>query len=302
MGNKWTDEDVSLLKEWYEEEGPNCFKRFKGRFTKSATRHKAERVGLKHNGNKWQPHEIEILIKWYNKEGTKVGGRLSVQRNKATIVRMANKLGLKWQRDMSGKNNPMFGKKQKKETKLLIGTKNKGNSYAKGSKHPKLAELNRSRIGIPLKKEAKEKQRKSILTYWESPEGEKQKINLSEKNKQWAKENPEEKIKAAKKGHKSCPRISSLEKKTQNILETLNANFISQYEYKLGFADFLIKPNLIVFVDGNYWHNFPHGTEKDKKQTDWLKNNSYKVLRIWEHELKNTEKVKKKIIKFMENK
>lgn len=38
-------------------------------------------------------------------------------------------------KDLSGKNNPMYGKKHTKETKNKISTKNKGNKYFLGKKH-----------------------------------------------------------------------------------------------------------------------------------------------------------------------
>ena len=41
------------------------------------------------------------------------------------------------------------------------------------------------------------------------------------------------------------------------------------------------KRNLILFVDGNYWHKYPNGTEKDKKQEKILLKNGYKIIRLW---------------------
>jgi len=78
----------------------------------------------------------------------------------------------------------------------------------------------------------------------------------------------------------------------------LNINFVSQYNYKLGIADIFIEPNKIIEVYGDYWHNYPKGREKDKKQIKYLKNNGYEVLIIWEHELKNVAKLSKKLVKY----
>jgi very-short-patch-repair endonuclease len=207
-------------------------------------------------------------------------------------------------RSYKGKANPNYGKKASEKCKevnhyRLLGKKGK-KSIAYGIKHPHLTALNKSRIGIPISDNIKNKQRESILKYWNSSKGTKQKKKLSKINKKWAQKNPNKKIEAAKNGHKSCPRISSLELQFQKILKQNHIKFISQYEYDLGFIDFFIKPNIAIFIDGNYWHKYPYGTKKDKKQTCFLKNKGYTVLRIWENELKNPNNLLDKIINFNE--
>lgn len=44
---------------------------------------------------------------------------------------------------------------------------------------------------------------------------------------------------------------------------------------------------VVVFVDGDYWHNLPKRIESDKRQNIILKENGWEVLRFWEHEIKN---------------
>ena len=68
-----------------------------------------------------------------------------------------------------GKNNPMYERKHTEKTKRLIRNihKNSGkfngeNNPSYGSKKPHLSALNKSRIGIPIKDGAKEKQRIEI--------------------------------------------------------------------------------------------------------------------------------------------
>ena len=188
----------------------------------------------------------------------------------------------------SGKNNPMYGKQQSDKCKEINRKRMLGNTCAKGNKRPDLIALNKSRMGIPLKKEAKEKQRLNILKYWESNEGNKQKEELSVINKQWAKDNPEKKISAAKNGHKACPRISSLEIKLRNELEKRNIIFIPQYEWSNGFIDIFIPPNIAIFADGNYWHNLPSQKDKDNKQNIMLKDMGYKIFRFWEKDIRES--------------
>jgi len=75
--------------------------------------------------------------------------------------------------------------------------------------------------------------------------------------------------------------VSKPELKLREILKENNIEFISQKEYELGFADIFIEPNIMIFVDGKYWHNYPHGTQKDAIQTKWLENHGFRVIRFW---------------------
>lgn len=85
--------------------------------------------------------------------------------------------------------------------------------------------------------------------------------------------------------HQSNP--SNIEKRLADYLIENKISFICQFRYEKGIADFFIKPNLIVEVDGDYWHNLPKVKIRDKKQTKFLESKGYKVLRLWEHEIKN---------------
>ena len=83
--------------------------------------------------------------------------------------------------------------------------------------------------------------------------------------------------------HQNNP--SSIERKLAGYLVDHNISFICQFKYKLGVADFFIKPNIVIEVDGDYWHNLPNAQERDKRQTLYLEKEGYTVLRLWEHEL-----------------
>ena len=104
--------------------------------------------------------------------------------------------------------------------------------------------------------------------------------------------------KAGMKAFRSCPRISSLENKFSYALKRLKLEFISQFDYKIGYADFLIKPNKIIFIDGDFWHgnkvrfsslskNQKQQQKIDNNKSDYLKDKGYEVVRIWENDIKN---------------
>ena len=83
-----------------------------------------------------------------------------------------------------------------------------------------------------------------------------------------------------------------------------------------GKPDFIFRQHrVVVFVDGCFWHGCPshatkpktnaefwerklaHNVVRDRLVTRMLKRDGWKVLRIWEHELKYPEKVVNRVIK-----
>jgi DNA mismatch endonuclease (patch repair protein) len=52
-----------------------------------------------------------------------------------------------------------------------------------------------------------------------------------------------------------------------------------------GHPDIFIKPKICIFVDGNYWHNYPNGNGRDKKVNETLEKSGYKVIRFWESDI-----------------
>ena len=47
------------------------------------------------------------------------------------------------------------------------------------------------------------------------------------------------------------------------------------------------KKNIGIATDGNYWHKYPIGLEKDHIRTKELIEKGFKVLRLWESEIKD---------------
>ena len=67
-----------------------------------------------------------------------------------------------------------------------------------------------------------------------------------------------------------------------------NILYVKQHKYKCGIADFwLPETNTIVEIDGEYWHNKIEVRERDKRQTKWLEENYYNVLRFTDKEINN---------------
>ena len=95
---------------------------------------------------------------------------------------------------------------------------------------------------------------------------------------------------------------SSIEIKIQNFLKELNIEFFThQYrkEIEHGYQCDIFIPsmNLVIECDGNYWHSYPTGREIDHIRTKELLEKGFKVLRLWEIEIKemNLEKFKERL-------
>lgn len=71
-----------------------------------------------------------------------------------------------------------------------------------------------------------------------------------------------------------------------------NIYFKSEFPFCVTVIDIAFPKNkLAVYVDGNYWHKYPVGLEKDKIINKWLEDHNWKVLRFWETEIyKNVDK------------
>jgi very-short-patch-repair endonuclease len=81
---------------------------------------------------------------------------------------------------------------------------------------------------------------------------------------------------------------TNIERKIENYFLFNDVLYVKQYPYKLGIADFwLPESNTIVECDGDYWHGLPNYKERDKKQTKWLLEHDYRVLRFSESKILN---------------
>ena len=86
---------------------------------------------------------------------------------------------------------------------------------------------------------------------------------------------------------------TSIEIKIQNFLKQLNIEFFTHQYIKIehGYqCDILIPSmNMVIECDGDYWHKYPIGREIDNIRTKELLNKGFKVLRLWESEIKNMD-------------
>jgi len=96
---------------------------------------------------------------------------------------------------------------------------------------------------------------------------------------------------------------SKLETTFQNILDLLDIKYSMKLyakEIKAFYDFYLPELNIVIEIDGDFWHcnpNSKHSEAKydsqkknlirDKEKEQWLKDNNYKLLRFWESDINN---------------
>jgi G:T-mismatch repair DNA endonuclease (very short patch repair protein) len=81
---------------------------------------------------------------------------------------------------------------------------------------------------------------------------------------------------------------TSIELQIAHALEEMGIEHESQYRptgCSYVFDEF-IAPNILVEIQGDYWHNLPKGRKRDAKKKAWAINSGYDFVVIWEHDIK----------------
>jgi len=86
----------------------------------------------------------------------------------------------------------------------------------------------------------------------------------------------------------------------EEILKSNKLVFVYQEKIKKWRVDYNLGFNLLVEINGDYWHSLDRVKEKDARKIKELEDLGYTVLTIWEKDLKNPDKVKNIIIQQLE--
>lgn len=92
---------------------------------------------------------------------------------------------------------------------------------------------------------------------------------------------------------------TKIEIELEKIVKELGIKYFTQYPL-LGItvADiYLPDHHVAIYADGDYWHNYPHGTKKDHSVNKELTNSHISVLRFWECDIKKDINKIKEIIR-----
>jgi len=194
----------------------------------------------------------------------------------------------------SGKNNPHYGIPQPDYVKQIVSKSNKGRITPGFTGH-KHSEISKNKIAINTKIALNNSTTKrKPNTFWigrKHHEESKEKISTTRKIR----------IKEGKIIHITPMKDTSIEVKIQNFLKELEIDFFTHYhmsiEHYYRCDIFIPSLNLVIECDGDYWHKYPIGRDIDKIRTSELIERGFKVLRLWENEIKflNINTFKEKI-------
>ncbi len=186
---------------------------------------------------------------------------------------ISRKGSVPWNKGIKGKANSFYGKQHSEETKVKMSV------AAKGRKNTKEHKQNISKSCLGKKRPG-----------WKSP--------TTFSKKMWKDRDFRDKILPRKYSVKN----TSIEVKIQNFLKQLGIEYFTHQYIKIehGYqCDVLIPSmNLVIECDGDYWHNYPVGNDIDHVRTSELIEKGFKVLRLWEFEIRamNINEFKEKIL------
>lgn len=202
-----------------------------------------------------------------------------------------------------GEGNPMYGRLVSEQTRekrriKMMGHKvsketiDKINLARKGFKHTEKSKIKIGLSGIgrvPWNKGLKNCFSKESIT----------KMCLSQKKRFI--DNPKQKGFHFTEEHKAKLKITrakqitptkdtKIEIKIQNFLEQLGIDYLKHKHININHSYqcdiFIPSMNLVIECDGVYWHSYPTGREIDSIRTKELLEKGFKVLRLWEFEIK----------------
>ena len=175
-----------------------------------------------------------------------------------------------------------LGRRLSEETKKRMSISRMGVLHPMFGKHLSFATKEKIRIANLGKKYSDETKLKHRL----SQVGRKYSESTREKHRQF-------------RIHQIIPKETSIEKILQSEL-IKNGILFEKHKSIVGRPDVFINPNICIFVDGCYWHSCRQCYDYNKfdsrqwqqishdaSVTKHLLDSGYKVLRFWEHDIKN---------------
>jgi len=224
---------------------------------------------------KYKEHMVKVhKEKWkekdYRKHMSEVHkGQISTKKNKTykeiygedkakDIIKKMSK-PRNWVSNKKGKTHKqLYGKKKAEELRKKSSELRKGKHYS-------------------VKTELK----KGLVPWWK-------KRGLENPTK---KEHIKEKIRDFRKTQVLPIKDTKIEVKIQNFLKQLNIEFfthqhIKEIEHSYQCDILIPSMNLVIECDGDYWHKYPIGKDIDHIRTKELIEKGFKILRLWEREIK----------------
>jgi len=221
-------------------------------------------------------------------ERVKVSGE-SISRTKKEQV--SNGKYVNWNKNLTKDTNPSVKKisehnlgkhssEHKKQALKKHWVELKSNGWNNPIKGKKLEEI----VGS---KEIAEEMKKNI--------GEKNKKNYSGKSyeERFGSKEKADKVKYKQYLSRKPNFHTSIERKIQSFCKILGIAFVTHEYMRILHAYacdiYLPDNNIVIECDGDYWHNYPFGSEVDKLRTKELEDIGYKVIRLWERDIRKMD-------------
>lgn len=241
-----------------------------GRKNKTTTEEHKNKISVVNKGRKISEDQKEKLQK-YN-----IGRKHSEEtKNKMSVTAKKNNFG-KW----------MKGRKLSKEIKEKISNKNKGHVCSEETRKKisyKNSGKNNGMYDCKYNTEKKKILSDRLKLNWKDPIIRKKLMkNISDRCRKAA-------LVAQNKIKNNGFMNTKPEVEMKDILDKLNIKYKHIYEINnikhCYMADFYCEDlNLIIEVDGKYWHNYPLYRDLDIIRNEELKDAGYCLLRFWENE------------------
>ena len=202
------------------------------------------------------------------------------------IVRSEEYRAKQRQSKLGKSNTALIGRKYSKEHREAIS----GGLIGRHLSEEHRAHISIGNTGKKMSPEAIEKRRIKVIGQKRSKKSRNQ-MSLSHIGKPgyWngkqLYEETKEKIREKRLNQILPKRDTYIEVIIQSELKNRTIDFQTHYPI-LGQPDIFIQPNLCIFCDGDYWHNYPIGRKKDKRITEQLQEEGFIVLRFWEYKIR----------------
>jgi very-short-patch-repair endonuclease len=186
----------------------------------------------------------------------------------------------------------MLGRVSSAETKAKIGKSLQGHYTS---------EETRNKIGDKNRGEKNGMYGRSQKDFMSEEKYDQYLLSLSKGKKKWWKNYPQDKknnwierLKEQRKYQVLPVTDTKIEIKIKQFLDRLSIKYIQHkliqdidHSYQ---CDFFLKDfNMVIECDGDYWHNYPDYRDIDILRTKELKDKKYRVLRLWERDIKNLD-------------
>jgi len=245
----------------------------------------------------------EYLNKFYLKQQLLVNDiALFFNCGRSTIYRNLHKFNI----PLRGMG-PIGRKRLSNLLKTRVRTQESIKKMAQTKRGKNLSSTHKKRIGKGLKRAYKENRRKGFRkghVPWNKETKGIMKENsgsFKKGHKTWNKgkvgiylEETIKKIRKARVKQVFPQEDTSIEVKIQTFLKLLGIPFLTHQhmsEIKHSYqCDILIPSmNMVIECDGDYWHKYPIGTKIDRIRTKELLEKGFKVLRLWERDVKKMD-------------